>query len=445
MIKFLLPVIFAIYMLPTQLTEVHAQPSTFSFDMKAVEKSLQSVKDAHKQGGIEAAERELDRLETFWSLRDGAESIAVARVLHERSKLFLLADADREALVGFSRALDVFNRTANTPDAYIVDSLIQRSSAYVGLMELEKAHQDSSAALTRARSSTAIAVTTLIAAISQHGGVEGRLFRERESEELFREALSLAIDSPDIEAGIIADLTSELALKLLYQHGRSQQVVALLRRAIATYEKRTSRTTLAQGKLYSAFAGALSKIGLQEESVEMARKAVMIAVEVQKGPDNEVQAAINEAIYRHNLADELRDLGKFKDAQEQLDLMAAIMDERLPPDHVVHIFTERQRGLNLISLNRKSEGYEILKNGYEAFRKKVPPTELRLIAWQRDLGDFAFNGGDYPSALSYYQAAADGIALRIKERRSDAVISRREWAGQKDVYVGLVRAAAANR
>lgn len=414
-----------------------------AFDEAAYDLVMAPIYTAYREEGEAAADTMLGDMLAKWRRDTGPTSVQFARTVYEQGRVDLLHDRDEQAITHFDEAIALFRANPDTPPHYLVLALQDRASAAIGLQQLDAADRDSHEAAELAQTLYPMTDRALVNALTSRAGTLTSRHRQAEGARIYRLALACALESEELTPDFAAGIVSSMVANLTMHEGRAQTSLALIDEAIARLRGWDGNSARAESRLLAAKSSALGQLERHEEAAETMAEAIALASTLFDKPGGaEAQDYINVAIYRHNLARTFHEIGRHEEAKTELDLMAATMDERLPDSHPVHIFTDRQRALNLIEIGETEAGERLLRERYQDFAKLVPPTELRLVAWQADLGERALAAGRAQEAQAYYALAAQGVEQRIAARQIDAVVAEREWDGQRDVYMGLVRASA---
>lgn len=417
--------------------------STSDFDEIAYNAAMEPALTAYREEGEAVADGKLAEMLEHWRESAGPASVEFAATLYQQGRVDLLQDRDTQAIDHFDQALRILSTNTDAPPDYLVLVLQDRASANRGIRNLRAAERDAREAVAMARSAYPITDRALVNSLQVLAGTLIDMHRKAEAASYYRDALSCALDSKELTPIFAAGIVSDMVADMTMEDGRAETSIALIDEAIARLRSWEGDGMVQEARLLAAKATALSQTGQEAAAAESQKAAVDAMVEIQQRPSgSEASFKINEAIYRHNLARSLGKLGQHSAAREQLLAMSSIMDDTLPDNHPVHVFTDRQRALNLIAIGETDAGEQLLEERYAVFKSLVPPTELRLIAWQADLGKRALEDGRAEDALSYYRLAAEGIEQRIAARQIDAVVAEQEWSSQRDVYVGLVHASA---
>lgn len=398
---------------------------------------------AYSEEGEVAADGKLAELLEHWRESVGPDSVEFAATLYQRGRVDLLQDRDAQAIEHFNHAFQIYSANTDTPADYLVLLLQDRASANKGIRNLHAAERDAREAVAIARSAYPITDRALVNALQVLAGALTEMHRKAEGAAYYRAALSCALESEDLTPIFAAGVVSDMVADMSTEDGRAETSIALIDEAIARLQAWDGDGLDQEARLLAAKATALGQMGQEDAAAASYKAAIDAMIEIQQRPaGSEGSYRISEAIYRHNLARSFGKLGQHADAREQLLMMSAIMDDTLPDNHPVHVFTDRERALNLIAIGETDAGQRLLEERYAVFKGLVPPTELRLVAWQADLGKRALEEGRAEDALSYYRLATEGIEQRIANRQIDAVVAEQEWNGQRDVYLGLVHASA---
>lgn len=407
------------------------------------EADMAAPSEAFKAGGADAAEEALNVLERKWGPEGLDDPIAQGRIAYERGRIDLIGDHDVDAIAHFDAALAIYAEQDHTPASFVLSAYRDRGSANWGLSRLVQAESDARQALAIALGDAAVSPRLtasahfMLARILDFGG------KAKEAHAQLGKALEIAIADPDSDPYDLAEMVGYLINLRSLEQGDAYAMVSVAKDAIRTMEARTSGPSLQLAGLYASLGNSFEKLGRLDEAASATRKAIAIVIAARAGDaKGDANTFIQEAYYRHNLAATLRLMGDYQAAQQELDQMTALIATSLPEDHPVRIFISRQFSLNQIDLGNRQEGRQMLEAGYLAFQSKVLPTELRLIAWQNDLGQLALRDGRYSDATRYFDKAVEGLELRARERRIDAVISRKEWEQQQAVYEGSIEADA---
>ena len=429
--------------LPLVLFAAPAQAQTGWANAGRFDESMLAASQAFDAKGAEAADRELDMLEIYWGGDEHRDPIALARIEYERGRVDLLGDKDQDAVDHFTRSLAGLEAHREQAAQFIVEAYRDRGSAYWGQSRLDLAEADAREAVALSASLAGVDANTRSSSLFELAQILGARFKARASSESLKQALAIATRDPQTDQEAYAEMVSYLLNRETLEEGQSAAMLAVARQAIATIENRTAGPSAAVASLHSSLAAILEKLGEPEQSVAENERALEIIQAFQQGDGRDVAMAyINEAFFRHNLANTLRMMKRFEDAQIQIDKMGSLISARLPDGHPVRLFMARVAALNLIDLGKKAAGLSMLTSNYERCAEKVAPTELRLIAWQKDIADQAYSDGRIAEAASFYEKAIHGLQERARERRSDAIVSNREWKQQRAIYLGMISTAA---
>ncbi len=429
----------AIAMAACQAAAQQRWPNAERFD-QMMDKPAQ----AFRAEGADAARKELDTLEAYWRQSQNADPVALARIEYERGRVDLLGDMDDSAVERFTAVLSMLEPYRAIAGTYVVDAYRDRASAHWGASRLAQAEADARDAVRLSDSLDGVEVNTRATARFTLAQILDARFRSVESGQILQQALQIAAGSEGIDPDDYGEMVSYFVNRQSLEEGRSREMASVVTGALARIESLQSEPTMSQADLHGSFAAILEKQGQTREALAEIDAAIRIATKVQQGSGkDEAMSYIKEAFFRHNKANTLRLLQQYDQAQEEIDLMSAIMAKYLPTEHPVSVFMGRVAALNLMDMGQRNEGLARLQAGYDKFAASVAPTELRLIAWQKDLAEAAFKDGRLEDAAEYYGRAAEGLAKRARERRSDAVISNREWDQQRAIYMGIIETAAA--
>ncbi|WP_438725721.1 hypothetical protein ACR9YC_07035 [Parasphingorhabdus sp. DH2-15] len=418
-------------------------PAPTGYDNQDYEKVMKPIFTAYAAQGEAVADAMLTKQLAQWAELKGAQSVEYGRTLYEMGRVDLLHDRDKEAIAHFSDALAIYKANPDTPAWLIALAYGDRSSSYHGLYQLASAEKDALAGVDIVQRYPVHVDRAVINAHGYLAAVYQAMHRKTEAIVHYRKALSCALLSDQVSPVFAAKHVSSIADMITHESNLSLTSIALIDETLMRLRASKERTPRAEISLLASKATALSKLGKDEEALATSLRAIQMSDEwlsLLKTP--EASDIIDNAIQRHNLAHTYSQLGRHIEAHEQLVKMANTLGTILPDHDRVRIFMDRRRALNLIAIGKVEEGEAMLVERYRQFAATVPPTELRLIAWQSDLGNRALDAGRTQEALEYFQLAAQGIEARIAERRIDTVVSEREWEGQREVYLGIVKASA---
>ncbi|AWW73295.1 hypothetical protein CD351_02510 [Erythrobacter sp. KY5] len=412
------------------------------FDRSEFEAQIGEVDAVYKSEGTDAALAMLEALDQSYARSDEGALIERGRIAYEIGKLKLLRDEDEAAIVQLDRALSLYRAHPAPPVDYVVDALGNRSSANRGLMRNDQAYADSLEAVRYAERNAPPISHARQFAYDMHAAAASATGQPLEWQRYLRRALTIAQQRPDGNPYDLATIAATYVRGLVFQDGRAKEGVAVVEEVIGSLEERIGPSE-ALADLLRAYGLALSRLGEEDRGTQQELRSIAMLQSLQQDVTGDnAQLYISEAIARHNLAFSYQKTGRFAEAREQVDAMAAIMDARLPDSHVVHIFTDRLRALVMIDTGDSEEGLALLRRRYQEFAQLVPATELRKIRWQGDLARSALETGDMAEARTFYESALEGLSQRADQRRSDVVLSMQEWEGQRTIMVGYVETLA---
>ena len=407
------------------------------------DKMMEGPVEAFRVDGGEAASKALDTLEQYWRQPENADPVALARIEYERGRIDLLADRDDRAVERFTAVIAMLDPYRAIAGSFLVDAYRDRASAHWGALRLLQAESDAREAVRLSDSLDAVAANTRATARFTLAQILDSRFRSVESGARLQEALEIAATNADIDPNDYGEMVSYFVNRQSLEEGQARAMLSVVTRAIAKMERSLDEPTLSLGDLHASLAAILEKRGRTQEALGEIDAAIAIAKAVQQGSGrDDAMSYIKEAFWRHNKANTLRLLHQYEPAQQEIDVMTAIIAKYLPERHPVRVFMGRVRALNLIDLGQRNKGLAQLQADYDQFASLVAPTELRRIAWQKDLAEAALKDGRLQDAARYYTEAAEGLDARARERRSDAVVSQREWDEHRAVYLGIIRTAA---
>lgn len=435
-IKVFQPVIFFIILsafasLPASAKEFHV--ATF-------EKELEEISQLYLEKGTEVAVSLLLDLEGKYRLSDGDKSIPVANLMYQRGYLLILEDRDLEAIQLIDKSIEIYDSIEKTPILYHISALINRSSAKRGLLRFQDALVDAERALALAEEKAPDVSKSKQLAYQEYADVMDDIGFQLKARRYRFEAISIGVALKDTSTDM-ATLVVQFARELIFEDGNAAEAIRFLDLMAPQIIASSKGTNTSLTALYVAYASAYSRLNDDDKNEEYLLKAIAEYQKLQKSNIKNANFFSGEGSARHNLGHFYYLKGSYIKAKEQFDQMAFILEQTLPNNHPVQIFTNRSRALNLIALD-DDLGPQLLIGQYEKFVKLVPPTELRLIAWQGDLGNYYLDQGQAEKANIYFGLAMAGLQERDDKRRVDAVMSRREWEGQREIHEGYILSLA---
>lgn len=416
--------------------------SAKEFDVATFEEELEEISQLYIEKGTEVAVSLLLDLEGKYRLSDGDKSIPVANLMYQRGYLLILEDRDLEAIQLIDKSIEIYDSIEKTPILYHISALINRSSAKRGLLRFQDALVDAERALALAEEKAPDVSKSKQLAYQEYADVMNNIGFKLKARRYRFEAISIGIALKDTSSPTdTAFHVAQFARNLIFEDGNAAEAIRFLDLMTPKIIDSYKGTNTSLTSLYGAYATAYSRLNNDEKNEEYLLKTITEYQKLQKSNIKNANFFSGEGSARHNLGRFYHLKGSYIKAKEQFDQMASILEQTLPNNHPVRIFTNRSRALNLIALD-DDLGPQLLIGEYEKFVKLVPPTELRLIAWQGDLGNYYLDQGQAEKANIYFELAMTGLRERDEKRRIDAVMSRREWEGQRAIHEGYILSLA---
>lgn len=414
--------------------------SAKEFDVATFEEELEEISQLFLEKGTEVAVSLLLDLEGKYRLSDGDKSIPVANLMYQRGYLLILEDRDLEAIQLIDKSIEIYDSIEKTPILYHISALINRSSAKRGLLRFQDALVDAERALALAEEKAPDVSKSKQLAYQEYADVMNNIGFQLKARRYRFEAISIGVALKDTSTDM-AFHVAQFARDLIFEDGNAAEAIRFLDLMAPQIIASSKGTNTSLTALYVAYASAYSRLNDDDKNEEYLLKAIAEYQKLQKSNIKNANFFSGEGSARHNLGRFYYLKGSYIKAKEQFDQMAFILEQTLPNNHPVQIFTNRSRALNLIALD-DDLGPQLLIGQYEKFVKLVPPTELRLIAWQGDLGNYYLDQGQAEKANIYFGLAMAGLQERDEKRRVDAVMSRREWEGQREIHEGYILSLA---
>jgi len=206
------------------------------------------------------------------------------------------------------------------------------------------------------------------------------------------EAIAARVDDPTLLADALHDRADGA-----YRRGDLADAVALSRRALATGERRVSRSKLAS--LHGNLGSYLIAVRRNDEAVGELEKAVAL-VRAEYHGDNHPDVAIDLM----NLANATYQRNQAEAAAALMKQAIAIFDRLVAPDAAARLAADQNYAAVLSTLGRDDDAIAILRAALPRAEAKVGPHANMPLGMRHNLGMALENEGKLDLALAMYRS-----------------------------------------